>query len=262
MQLSKVAQLEKSEFSVLIISPYKKHCHLIADALGSRGFLNIDAGKNRSTNEPTLIDGLGILLEKNNSNNNLGWRIVSKSLLSQDKFEELLTLSSKKDAPMIADIIDPAKKKEVKKMLTMLRRFRDKPDSLTDNDFDDILKMVDFNSQDIVKSKLRNEIIPESQWLADRSLKKIHIQISTIISAKGLSADYVFITHFDDRFFIESQKNGNITDKDIYKLIVSLTRAKRKVFLISADRKNEPTLLKLIREDRIQKINYAVNASG
>ena len=80
-------------------------------------------------------------------------------------------------------------------------------------------------------------------------IRKIPIKSTTIQSSKGLSADYVFITHFDDRYFIKN--NGNISDKDIRNLLVALTRAKKKVFLISSNTTKRPTFLGWINADRI-----------
>ncbi|MCH7534408.1 MAG: hypothetical protein IH948_01430 [Bacteroidetes bacterium] len=50
-------------------------------------------------------------------------------------------MSNKEDPGLFVDMLDSQKKKEVKNMLTTLRRFRDKPDVINDNEFDEICKM-------------------------------------------------------------------------------------------------------------------------
>ena len=80
----------------------------------------------------------------------------------------------------------------------------------------------------------------------------IPIKITTIPSSKGLDEDYVFIVDFDDRFFLE--KSGVCSDQKIYDFLVALTRARKKVYLISCDTK-EPTFLSWIDESRIEKID-------
>ena len=51
---------------------------------------------------------------------------------------------------------------------------------------------------------IRDELLAGDVMLfsADRAIRQIPITLTTITSSKGLSADYVFITHFDDQHFI------------------------------------------------------------
>ena len=47
---------------------------------------------------------------------------------------------------------------------------------------------------------------------ADRAIRQIPITLTTIPRSKGLSADYVFITHFDDQYFL---RDSAVSDKDV-----------------------------------------------
>ena len=79
--------------------------------------------------------------------------------------------------------------------------------------------------------------------------------MATIIqSSKGLAAEYVFITHFDDQYFIKHKDKTQICDRDICNFLVALTRARRKVFLISSDTNKSPVFRNWIHEDRVEKI--------
>lgn len=78
---------------------------------------------------------------------------------------------------------------------------------------------------------------------------------TTIQSSKGLSSDLVFLTHFDDRFFIKNEDKSIITNQDICNFIVALTRARKKVILISTT-KLKPTFLNWIKPERINKIEF------
>jgi superfamily I DNA/RNA helicase len=80
------------------------------------------------------------------------------------------------------------------------------------------------------------------------AIRKIAIQSTTVQSSKGLAEDYVFITHFDDQYFLRNK--GKIGDRDICNFLVALTRARQKVFLISSQKKY-PTFLKWIAADRL-----------
>jgi hypothetical protein len=77
-----IAKEVKGQFSVLIISPYKMQSRLIVNALRDKGLKNIQHNDNIHAEEPTLFDGLQLLLK--NRNCNLGWRIIAKLLLGKD----------------------------------------------------------------------------------------------------------------------------------------------------------------------------------
>jgi superfamily I DNA/RNA helicase len=80
-------------------------------------------------------------------------------------------------------------------------------------------------------------------------IKKIPITGTTVQSSKGLAADYVFITHFDQRYL---PGEDGITDQSICSVLVALTRARKKVWLISTtDRSSE--FLDWIDKNRIRR---------
>ena len=65
----------------------------------------------------------------------------------------------------------------------------------------------------MAEESLRKEILLESQNVGtDPGIKKIQIKVTTIESSKGLSADYVFITYFDDRYFIKDNDKTKIAE--------------------------------------------------
>jgi superfamily I DNA/RNA helicase len=85
----------------------------------------------------------------------------------------------------------------------------------------------------------------------DTPARNISIKITTIQSSKGLAEDYVIIADFDDGFFLE--KEQKCSDRKIYDFLVALTRARRKIFLMSTAPK-EPKFLTWIAKERIEKI--------
>ena len=85
-------------------------------------------------------------------------------------------------------------------------------------------------------------------------IRKTPITTTTIQSSKGLDADYVFITYFDDQYFIKDTDKNKVSDQDICNFLVAFTRAKRKVFLISSDTTKRPGFLKWIDKKRIEDI--------
>lgn len=223
---------------------------MIVKSLKSKGFQNIESSEKKSEKEPLLFDGLKILMDEEKSN--LGWRIVSKPLLENADFEKLLKETEKESPKNIIDIVNKKIKQDVKSMLTILRAVRnDKP--VDENKFHEVLKKIGVNPFELARELLKEDIVYGSQKVGNPGLRKIPIKATTIQSSKGLAADYVFITHFDDQYFVKDKNKSNISDQDICNFLVAITRARKKVFLISS-KKQDPTFLKWINKNRIEKI--------
>ena len=116
----------------------------------------------------------------------------------------------------------------------------------------ELLVKIGFDSYEIIKEFLKMEVRVDSQKGGNPAIRKIPIKATTIQSSKGLSADYVFITHFDDQYFVKDKDKTKISDQDVCNFLVALTRAKKKIFLISSNTK-EPTFLKWIDSVRVQR---------
>ena len=249
-KIDEMAKNMKSNFSVLIISPYKKQSRAIAKALKEKGLQNIEY-TIKDEPEITMLDGIKLLLE--DKEDNLGWRIVSKFLLKEDDFISLLNKTDSHPDKKIHDLIKPECKKEVKEILKILKLVKNnKP--IDDNDFTRILNKINIDINGLSKDFLKNEINNTLQRGGNHAIRKIPIKAKTIQSSKGLDGDLVFITHFDNRFFIKDSDKTKITDQEICNFLVALSRTKRKVYLISS-KKEEPTFLKWISKDRIETIS-------
>lgn len=248
-RIKEIAETERQHFEVLILSPNRMLSQKIVEGLCGKGFQNIEPMPPKPPEDPTIMDGLKLLLNKD-TKCNLGWRIISKILLTQENFEFLLRESETDLQESLFSLLDVKHQKKVRKILTGLRRIRDKkaPDPEI---LDEIIKLAGVNPREMATASVKNEIGEITS--GDPSVRKIPIKAKTIESSKGLSADYVFITHFDDGLFISDQNNAIPSDRDIWKFVVALTRAKRKVFLISSDNK-DPTFLKWIKNERIERI--------
>ncbi len=245
-----IARDMKGKFSVLIIAPTKTQCRSIVEGLKNKGFTSIEWNDKKDEEEPTLLDGLKILL--NDINSNLGWRISSSFFLADEDFEKALRKSNSNGGENFSEIIDKEIKKQIKKILKVLRAVRDKKGT-EDKELDQVLGKIDLNPYNMAEESLRKEILLESQNIGtDPGIKKIQIKVTTIESSKGLSADYVFITYFDDKYFIKDRDKTKITQKDVCKFLVALTRARKKVLLVSSDGDRKPTFFNWIKSNRIK----------
>lgn len=248
--IAEIAEDLKTNFSVLIISPYKKQCHTIAESLKEKGLQNIEYSEKLEEQDITLLDGLKLLLI--DKKDNLGWRIISRFLLGEENFNSLLKATYPDPERNIYELIPKGCLEEVKNMLKVLKCVKDN-NPFDKTEYDAVLKKIQIDPYVVSSKFVQKEINSSSQRFGVPAIRKIPIKATTIQSSKGLSADVVFITHFDDLYFIKDKNKKNISDQDICNFIVALTRTKKKVFLISS-KSETPTFYKWILKERIEFI--------
>jgi len=248
-RLGELAKQLKQKFDVLIISPFRVQSRSLVRALREKGFQNIEFADRRDPNEPTLLEGLKLLLADKKSN--LGWRIASRHALNQSDFDSALRKTHPPGTETMASVLSAKCKKEINRMLKALRAIRDDK-TIDDVLLREILEKLDLKPNEIAKTTLRDEILTDIPKPVEHSVRKLTIKATTIQSSKGLAARCVFITHFDDEFLIKSNEK-KLSDQDICSFLVALTRAKTKVFLISSVNGKEPIFLRWISKDRIER---------
>jgi len=252
-EVAKIASVERKKFSVLVILPpqlKKMSLPYIVKSLKKKGFRDVSSPSSSSVKEPTLLDGLRLLLEDKDSN--LAWRIVSKDFLSNEELT-LILKETEKNNKGISELLSKEIKEEVKKLVSTLKKIYEEKEVKKDK-LEIFFDKIGYGPYQIASEKLLDEMRhDEGGGYGDyRGIKDIPITVTTIPSSKGLSEDYVFITHFDDDYCIQDKKVG-VTDKDVFNILVALTRARKKVYLISTKQK-KPLLLKWIDSSRIESI--------
>ncbi len=249
-ELGLMATQVRKKFSVLIITPTKLQSKLIRNALNKKGFQNIPFVEKKDENGPSLLDGLRILLEDPKSN--LGWRVIAKRMLSDTQFTEIINKSSQDEPKQILDYLLPKTKKEVRAALSTLRAVS-KDKAVTEEKLNVLLKLIGHNTVDVLKSSINTELHSLSPQPRLPGLQGITINITTVEKSKGLAADVVFITFFDDQYYIKNKNKQVISDQDICKFIVAMTRARKKLYLVSSSVSKRPTFLGWIDSSRIKK---------
>jgi superfamily I DNA/RNA helicase len=244
-KIAGIAREQRSKFSVLVICPIKSQCRAIATALRAKGFRNISFVDNQGDEKVELIDGLKLLLSDNKSN--LGWRIAMKAILQLDEFKTLLGQSNVEPLPNFVGMVGEESRKKIKDLVLALRRISDDED-LNDALCDALFDAIEMDARKFTKSAIKEDLDSDLQRGGDPAIRNVPIKITTIQSSKGLAEDFVFIAHVDDRYLV---KDANaITDREICSFLVALTRARKRVHLISS-LKTEPTFLQWIVRDRI-----------
>lgn len=259
-QVKEIAKEVRDKFTVLLISPTRTQVRQVVSALREKGFENVDYVKKQESGEPTLLDGLNLLLEDDASN--LGWRVAAKALLPDAEFRDLVFETADTDSSrLLRDILAPESRQKVKALLKLLRAVRDGKCPGDEKQIADFLKLLGVDAIGRATEFLRDHVKSSTQRLVDHGIRKVFMKATTIASSKGLGADYVFITHFDDRYFIRDRDKSRVTDQDICSFLVALTRARSKVFLISSDTNKMPTFLKWINKARIHILKCSPRAN-
>ena len=161
---------------------------------------------------------------------NLGWRIASYFKLSEEAFADALKASTVESPSPFWNLIPKGKKEVIERDVSLLKKVG-KKQPVDSADLDTLLDSLSFDQDEIKKNYLKEKLFSGHQTsLSYPGIKKMPITGTTIQSSKGLSAEYVFITHFDQRYL--PGKDG-VTDQSICNVLVALTRARKKVWFIS-----------------------------
>ncbi len=252
-RIKEIAGEVRDKFTVLLISPTRTQSREIVQALREKGFQNIRSPQRQAGEEPTLLEGLSLLLS--DGAGNLGWRIVARERLPDSDFNALLKKTADPEqAPRFGEIVPRDLKREMTELLKPLRAVRDDKVSENEEDVAGLLKSLGVDTIAMGAESIRSAVKPLKRGFVDHALRNVPITATTIPSSKGLAADYVFITHFDDRYFIKRGEGSPATDEEICSFLVAVTRARRKVYLVSSNKKSTPTFLKWIDPSRISTI--------
>lgn len=248
-KIDKMAEDTKGNFSVLVISPYKKQISAISESLKAKGYKNIEC-KIQTEKEITLYDGIKMLLE--DKEDNLGWRIVCKHLLTDEEFGKLINETDKQPDKKVLELIDITHRKKGKQLRKIINKIKEQAE-ISDDELISFFDDVKIDSKKITKEYIIDDLAKDNNKAGNPATRKIPIKATTIQSSKGLSADLVFITHFDDQYFIKNHENNSITDQDVCSFLVALSRAKKKVYLISSH-EQKPTFFNWISNERIEYV--------
>jgi len=229
-----------NNFTVLIICPLASQIPVIADALNKRGFINIEIPPKRI--EFSKQDGYFKLLKEESSN--LGWRILAHFTFRKKTLKNLIKKSIEKNE-QFKNIFPKEKRKYVIDILKVLKKIQGRK-TISSSESQKIFKEFKIDSIKIALEKIREQLISN---VFKEKYKNISIKIVTMLGAKGLTRDYVFLVNFDDRFVLE--KGKKITDESICKFLVALTRAKKRLTIFSSQ-KSLPIFLQWLGKEFLQ----------
>ena len=237
--------------SVLIVCPYRKQIARLEQALRTKGYKNIDASQKRA--EHPRLDGLGFLLKSLDCN--LGWRMVFQDVCEQsetmDRFAEVLHRSINEEKPF-KDLLESSERGRIRDLVATLRKIQ-KGKAASDEKRDHLLEHLGMNPHRAALANLRESL---SRTHAPKNMfKNIPIKLATILGSKGLTRDYSFLVHFDDKYLLEKDSSGKLvpTDGKLYGFLVALTRARTRVHIYTSQA-TKPLFVSWMGNDLIQDI--------
>lgn len=220
--------------TVLIICPFKKQVFNLEKQLQNKGYRNILTRNSNDTNQ--LLEGFNFLLD--DSSSNLGWRIASENILSQQEFEQVLSNNYQdKTGSKFYSFVPSNTRGKIRSLLCSLRKVK-KCQPVNKEEIEEILKYLKYDPLKISLGKVKKEL--NLSTTVKNTHKNIHIKITTIQGSKGLDGNFVFLTNFDDRYIFE--KGKSLTDEVISRFLVTLTRTRNRLNIYSSQ-KTIPTLL-------------------
>jgi superfamily I DNA/RNA helicase len=251
-EITKIAKIERKPFSVLVVVPPQlkaKTIPYLASALRKKGFRKIFQGTPATEKAPTMLDGLKLLID--DKDDPLGWRVVAECCLAPAELEEVIR-KTEDGTHKIVELMPAAQRTRIRRLLANLRKaIEDKP--LEVDELQELFGSLGYKPLDFATAALRDDFCDTlaSEYECPRGVRDIPITITTVPSSKGLAGDYVFVTHFDDQYYSHDHK-GTLADQDIFNFAVALTRARKRVYLVSS-KDREPALLHLIHSDKVMR---------
>lgn len=174
-----------------------------------------------------LVDGYRRIARDQKSR--LGWRI----LIHCDPFEgygDVVAKAVRERVDLIKVVPDDYRSRHLENAV-LVRRLMDE-EELDDSEralVESALARPIGEIQSALVKEGRHESVPEEE-----NAELPSIVCTTLVGAKGLSASYVFIVGFNDGHF--PQHPEAITDEDVCKFIVGLSRTRKECHLVSCGR--------------------------
>ncbi len=233
-ELANVLEEQKIK-SVLIIGEgrtCKKILSDIAKGLREFGFKNVSHPKYHHkvfTSKSHVITGYKILNE--GSNNILGWRILLKELEDNEQKKKII-LENYDNAEKFIEALPKEFRKKHEEIAKTFKGVMEKPESGRNQIA--LSSIEKLHGQVVGEEKekrhiLINQLIDENKYLT-RPLANLNITVCNILGSKGLEADVVFLVGFDEG---KLPMKNEAEDSEIYQMLVALTRAKKRVYLIN-----------------------------
>ncbi len=237
-ELEEIIQSQKIK-EVLIIGEARS-CKTIlfniSKQLRNYGFANVDysSGENFLSLNQDYIDAYKLMFKDNASL--LGWRILG------NPFDEKIRLAHIKNCKVLNTVITGS---------------ASQVNQISEESFENLKCEIDIteDSDAAIRKEILIREVKSKNINLPRPIRNLNFTVCNILNSKGLGADVVFIVGFDNKKFpIED----NPTESEVYQMLVALTRAKKRVYLINSARKGVSTFIQALDKNdlKVQEIKF------
>jgi len=168
----------------------------------------------------TLLDAYKIILRKPESN--IGWRIIASIVLDQEELKSVLEGTT--DSTPIVELLPTNIIEQHRSILELLIS-----DSLNEDEFNSLIENIDVEFNPILEYFFPVEIKDESE----PDYSEPSIMLTSFEGCKGLSACHVFIVGLNKGIVPQMNEEGRISDIEVSKFIVAMTRTRKLLYLLS-----------------------------
>ena len=248
--------LEKQKIKSVLILGEAQSCQKILLSIVKKlqrfGFKNIDSKFSQEkvfSFKQYLIEGYKLL--SRGKNILLAWRLLIREIDDKSKIKKIILNNYNSSNSFIKSLPEKFKEEHRKKARTM-QRILEESDSQVKTIAESSINSL---SEQIIEEKkeyreiLINELRNKNRYLP-RPLANLDITVCSILGAKGLGADVVFLIGFDQG---KLPLKKNATDSEIYQILVSLTRSKKRTYLINTAGVPISQFIDNIRKELYQK---------
>jgi len=253
-QLEQILETQKIK-SVLIIGEAQTCQRIllsIARKFRSFGFSNVDHAKSKPKAfniDQKIVSAYRFLTREINSI--LAWRLLAGSSADID-LQSILTEHYSDPDGFLNDLTDKFKKLHIANSKTIDKLIHEPPSkvkAIADSSIEKVQEAIVIEKSSD-RDLLMNQLVSENNNLP-RPLSNLEVTVCSILRAKGLGADVVFLIGFDQGK-LPSKKT--IQDSEIYQMLVALTRAKKRIYFINTVNSPVSKFIDSIDKDIIQKI--------
>ncbi|MDO8511801.1 MAG: AAA family ATPase [bacterium] len=247
-ELSNILQNQKVK-TVLVIGEGRSCKGMLSDValkLKEMGFRNVHHGAQGSmfTFKKNLYEGYKIL--QKGKNDLLAWRLIVEEMDIPTK-EKLIINHFKDPAGFIQNIPMAFKKEHEKNAVTLntiLRKSKSVRDYIAESSIEKLKKQLVIEKMS-ERELLMSQLIVENGHIP-RPLANLDITVCNILGAKGLGADVVFLIGFDEK---KLPMNDPVKNSEVYQMLVALTRAKKRIYLINTKNKKISRFMNYINKN-------------
>ena len=235
----------ENKADILILIPkYLKQ--VLYEGLLEKGFNPVDfelfsEEKNNKIKHKDLVSVFNVLMER--KTDNLSLRKVITLYLSEDQTRDIIIKFGSENNKSIWRLLDGDVKKRIEGDIQLFNKVKTGKKKLEKEELLRFSKI--FNLKNILPKLINGfSSIPK---------KGVDVVMSTTLSSKGLSADYVYYVGIDDAN-LNDPKTKAFIDKSICEFLVGITRTKKKLTLISIN-DQKPKILDFIDKTYINQIS-------